>query len=178
MDPYLCHWKCNLLFVLPTLCFCWSSVKQLVTTITLPLGRLTGGLQVKWCQLSSLTSMHCPEQSLSLSDTLTCLMWNAEILPSLPWSCLPVHICISLCGLLHLTKSPSTLYQTLSLILLISSWGFCANLCDTWDCHLYEFFYLFLCRTIAEFCKEISKTAVGCMTQHYRVNYFKNFGKG
>lgn len=120
IDLYLCHWKRGLLFVLPTMCFRWSSVKTLVTIITLPLGRLTGGLQVKWCQASSLTSMLCPERSLSRPNTLTCLMGTAKILPPLPWSCLTVHICISLCGLLHLTKSSSACYQTLSLILLIS----------------------------------------------------------
>lgn len=100
-----CQQMHKLLFVLAALCVHWSSVKTLVTRVVLSMGRLTGGLQVKWCSVSSLTSTPCPKQSISLLNTLTRLIWSA----SLPWSSLTVHICISPCDLLHLTKSSSTL---------------------------------------------------------------------
>lgn len=97
VDPFLCHWMHKLLFVLATLCCRGSSVKTLVTIIALPMGRLTGGLQVKWCQVSSLTCTQCPRAE-TLSNALTGLIWSGEIAqllcPGVLWLCIFTYLLV------------------------------------------------------------------------------------
>lgn len=62
-----------------------------------------------------------------------------------------MSICISPCGLLHLTKAQAQPYRIDKYL-----GGFVVKLCNASDCQITFILLSFLCRTIAGFCKRMS----------------------